>query len=76
MRQLLPALFQARHFDRSIILLCVRRYITYKLSYRDLVEMMAERIVEFDVEEVVETRGALPLRWRFVEYSPFNPVRP
>jgi len=36
----------------------------------------AERVVEFDVEEVVERRGALPLRWRFVEYSPFNPARP
>ena len=37
------ALFHGRHFDRSIIILCVRWYITYKLSYRDLVEMMAER---------------------------------
>lgn len=36
----------------------------------------AERVVEFDVEEVVERRGALPLRWRFQEYSPFNPARP
>lgn len=36
-------LFRGRHFDRSIIILCVRWYITYKLSYRDLVEMMAER---------------------------------
>jgi predicted pyridoxine 5'-phosphate oxidase superfamily flavin-nucleotide-binding protein len=36
----------------------------------------AERVVEFDVEEVVETRWVLPLRWRFVEYSPFNPARP
>ena len=43
MRQLSPALFHGRHFDRSIIILCVRWYITYKLSYRDLVEMMAER---------------------------------
>ena len=32
--------------DRSIIILCVRWYITYKLSYRDLVEMMAERGVD------------------------------
>ncbi len=38
-----PSLFHGRHFDRSIIILCVRWYITYKLSYRDLVEMMAER---------------------------------
>jgi transposase-like protein len=30
-------------FDRTTIILCVRWYITYKLSYRDLVEMMAER---------------------------------
>jgi transposase-like protein len=46
MRPLSPALFHGRHFDRSIIILCVRWYITYKLSYRDLVEMMAERGVD------------------------------
>lgn len=40
------SLFHGRHFDRSIIILCVRRYLTYKLSYRDLVEMMAERGVD------------------------------
>jgi len=33
----------------------------------------AERVVEFDVEDVVETEGAVPLRWRFGGYSPFNP---
>jgi transposase InsO family protein len=32
-----------RHFDREVILLCVRWYLRYKLSLRDLVEMMAER---------------------------------
>jgi hypothetical protein len=37
------SLFRGRHFDRTVIILCVRWYITYKLSYRDLVEMMAER---------------------------------
>lgn len=36
-------LFRGRHFDREIILLCVRWYVTYSLSSRDLVEMMAER---------------------------------
>ena len=47
MRQLSPALVHGRHFDHSIInILCVRWYITYKLSYRDLVEMMAERGVD------------------------------
>jgi len=33
----------SRHFDREIIVLCVRWYLRYKLSFRDLVEMMAER---------------------------------
>ena len=32
-----------RQFDVAIIVLCVRWYVTYKLSYRDLVAMMAER---------------------------------
>ncbi|MEW9586895.1 IS6 family transposase [Paraburkholderia sp. DGU8] len=32
-----------RHFDREVIVLCVRWYLRYKLSLRDLVEMMAER---------------------------------
>lgn len=39
-------LFKYRHFDRQIIILCVRWYLSYKLSYWDLVEMMAERGVE------------------------------
>ena len=36
-------LFAGRHFDRDVIILCVRWYLCYKLSFRDLVEMMAER---------------------------------
>jgi transposase-like protein len=36
-------LFAGRHFDRDVIVLCVRWYLRYKLSFRDLVEMMAER---------------------------------
>ena len=39
-------LFRGRHFNHEIITLCVRWYVTYKLSYRDLVEMMAERHVD------------------------------
>jgi len=42
----LDTLFKYRHFDRQIIVLDVRWYVSYKLSYRDLVEMMAERGVE------------------------------
>jgi transposase-like protein len=36
-------LFDGRHVDRETIILCVRWYLRYKLSLRDLVEMMAER---------------------------------
>jgi transposase-like protein len=43
MHHLSPSLFHGSHFDRFIVILCVRWYITYKLSYRDLVEMKAER---------------------------------
>src|ERR1700728_3940604 len=39
----LDELFKGRHFDREIIVLCVRWYLRFKLSFRDLVEMMAER---------------------------------
>jgi hypothetical protein len=37
------SIYRKRAFDADIIELCVRWYITYRLSYRDLVEMMAER---------------------------------
>jgi transposase-like protein len=39
----LDELFAGRHFDREIIIICVRWYLRFKLSLRDLVEMMAER---------------------------------
>jgi transposase-like protein len=41
-----PDLFKGRHFDRQVIVLCVRWYLSYKLSSRDLVNMMDERGVE------------------------------
>jgi transposase-like protein len=39
----LNELFEGRHFDREIIILCARWYLRFELSFRDLVEMMAER---------------------------------
>ena len=39
----LDKLFKGRHFERGIIVLCVRWYPRFKLSLQDLVEMMAER---------------------------------
>jgi transposase-like protein len=41
--KVLEGVFEGRHFDREIIILCVRWYLRYKLSLRDLAEMMAER---------------------------------
>ncbi|OQM76073.1 IS6 family transposase [Manganibacter manganicus] len=41
-------MFKGRHFDRSVILLCVRWYLAYNLSLRDLEEMMAERGIRVD----------------------------
>jgi transposase, IS6 family len=40
--------FKWRHFESEIILLCVRWYLRYSLSYRDLEEMMLERGLHVD----------------------------
>jgi putative transposase len=54
-------MFKGRHFDRSVILLCVRWYLAYSLSLRNLEEMMAERGISVD--------HATIHRW-VVRYSP------
>ena len=43
-----PALFRGRHFEDVIILLCLRWYLRYSLTYRDLEEIMAERGLSVD----------------------------
>ena len=40
--------FKGHRFEKNIILLCVRWYLAYSLSYRNLEEMMQERGVEVD----------------------------
>src|SRR5260370_36019420 len=40
--------FNWRHYQAAIILLCVRWYLRYSLSYWDLEEMMAERGLKLD----------------------------
>ena len=55
------AVFKGRHFDRSVILLCVRWYLAYNLSLRNLEEMMAERGISVD--------HATVHRW-VIRYSP------
>jgi transposase-like protein len=59
----IDALFKGRHFDREIIVLCVRWYLRYKLSFRDLVEMMAERWLSLaHTTAVVQTLELEPSR--------------
>ncbi len=53
--------FKWRHFEPEIILLCVRWYLRYQLSHRDVEEMMKERGLEVHHSTV----------WRWVQaYAP------
>ena len=38
-------LFKGRHFDQEIVVLCIRWYLSLKVSYRDLVAIMGERAI-------------------------------
>ncbi len=52
--------FKWRHFEPTIILLCVRWYCRYQLSYRDVEEMMCERGLDVDhstVSDCVKTQN-------------------
>jgi IS6 family transposase len=40
--------FKWRHYEAEVILLCVRWYLRYALSYRDLEERMGERGLSVD----------------------------
>jgi chromosome segregation protein len=53
-------LFKGRHFDREIVILCVRWYLRFKLSLRDLVEMMAERGLSMAIRPLCAGCSATP----------------
>lgn len=53
--------FKGKHYVKSIILMAVRWYIAYSLSYRDIEELLLERGLKIDHTTVH--------RW-VVEYSP------
>jgi IS6 family transposase len=56
-----PPLFRGRHFEDVLIILCVRWYLRYSLSYRDLEEIMEERGLAVDHVTI----------WRWVQrYAP------
>jgi transposase, IS6 family len=61
MRRNRPALFKGRHFEAEIIVLCVRWYLRFGLSLRNLEEIMAERSLSVDHVTI----------WRWVQrYAP------
>jgi IS6 family transposase len=61
MRRKRPALFKGRQFEPAIIVLCVRRYLRFSLSYRNIEELMAERNLSVDHVTI----------WRWVQrYAP------
>jgi hypothetical protein len=61
------ALFRGRHFQDEIIVLCLRWYLRYSLSYRDLEEMMAERGLSLDYS--TGTWASILAAWSEVAHS-------
>jgi transposase, IS6 family len=61
MRVIRSTLFRGRHFGDEIIVLCLRWYLRYPLSYRNLEEMMAERGLKVDHSTIA--------RW-VLQYAP------
>ena len=51
--------FKWRHFQQEIILLNVRWYLRYPLSYRNLEEMMLERGLKVLLQEILMNRKTL-----------------
>ena len=69
MRESRLELFRGRHFRDEVIVLCVRWYLRYPLSYRNLEEMMAERGLAVDLwfpgnPDLVHTLGVEPHPFR------------
>jgi transposase-like protein len=69
-------IYRRRRFQSEIIELCVRWYLTYRLSYRDLVEMLAERGVNVSHTTIYRwvQRYVPEFERRWTPYA--NPVNP
>ena len=74
--------FSGRHFPKDIILTTIRWYLRYKLSYRDIEELIAERGIHVDhstvnrwvvkyapllVAEAQHYKRSVGVSWRFDE---------
>jgi transposase, IS6 family len=56
--------FKWRHFQAEIILLCIRWYLRYALSYRDLEELMLERGLHIDHTTIFRWVQAYARSWK------------
>ena len=65
--------FKQRHFEKGIILLMVRWYLSYPLSYRDIEEMMLERGIHVDHSTinrwVIHYSGSVAIDFEFCKKS-------
>ena len=74
--------FSGRHFPKDVILTTIRWYLRYKLSYRDIEELIAERGIDVDhstlnrwvikyapllVTAARNHKRSVGVRWRFDE---------
>lgn len=81
MRRDRPAMFKGRHFEPQMIMLCVRRYLRFCLSYRDVEELMAERNLLVDHVTIwrwvqrIRTRTEPSLPAGTAQYEPIVAVR-
>ena len=57
--QIMLNIFKWKHFESEIILLCVRWYLKYPLSYRNLAEMMAERCLSISHTTILRLGSAV-----------------
>ena len=57
-------MFKRRRFPVEIILVCVRWYCKYGISYRDLSEMMEERGVEVDPSTIMRWVHRYAQNWK------------
>nr|WP_230389712.1 IS6 family transposase [Piscirickettsia salmonis] len=55
--------FSGRHFKKDLIMMAIRWYIAYTLSYRDIEELMAERGIQVDHSTI--HRWLLSIEGRF-----------
>jgi transposase-like protein len=66
--------FPWRHYEGAIILLCVRWYLRYSLSYRDLEEIMVERGLRLDHSTICRGVQRYAPQWEQHVRAPLRPT--